>query len=73
MSHPEMTGSGETPATPRIAHEPGEQERPLPSSDERIDRAQRATDVLQHARQLAAEGEMTAALTTLRALVAREP
>src|SRR6478609_3789563 len=46
-------------------------ERPVPSSDERIDRPDR--DVLQHARQLAHIGEMTAALTTLRALIAREP
>ena len=38
-------------------------ERPVPSSDERIDRPDR--DVLQHARQLAHIGEMTAALTTL--------
>src|SRR6478752_829929 len=41
-------------------------ERPVPSSDERGDRQDR-TDVLQHARQLAHVGEMTAALTTLRA------
>jgi Flp pilus assembly protein TadD len=47
-------------------------ERPLPSSDERMERTDRS-DVLQHARQLAHVGEMTAALTTLRALIAREP
>ena len=46
-------------------------ERPVPSSDERLDRPDR--DVVQHARQLAQIGEMTAALTTLRALIAREP
>jgi tetratricopeptide (TPR) repeat protein len=57
-----------TSATPRMH----DHERPVPSSDERADRIDR-TDVLQHARQLAQIGEMTAALTTLRALIAREP
>ena len=74
MSHPEMSRAGEAPAaaTPSAA-ESQELERPVPSSDERVDRSNRGADVLQHARQLAHVGEMTAALTTLRALIAREP
>ena len=74
MSHPEMSRADEAPAatTPSVAGSQ-ELERPVPSSDERADRSNRGADVLQHARQLAHVGEMTAALTTLRALIAREP
>lgn len=74
MTHPELFENDETPKTNRAnAAEATELERPLPSTDERVERAERTTDVLQHARQLAAAGETTAALTTLRALIAREP
>jgi Tfp pilus assembly protein PilF len=71
MSRPE-TRAGDKPAN--ITHPTTgvhDHERPVPSSDERADRTDR--DVLQHARQLTQIGEMTAALTTLRALIAREP
>ena len=67
------TRAGEAPAShTNTTPEMHDHERPVPSSDERGDRQDR-TDVLQHARQLAHVGEMTAALTTLRALIAREP
>src|SRR5262245_31709936 len=73
MSRSETTRTGDAPAsmTPTSSgmHD---HERPVPSTDERADRPDRS-DVLQHARQLAHLGEMTAALTTLRALIAREP
>src|SRR5919107_6293406 len=74
MSHPETSRAGEAPAT-NSPSAPGSQEveRPVPSSDERAERSNRGADVLQHARQLAYVGELTAALTTLRALIAREP
>jgi len=66
MQHSETTRTGDTPAssTPTT---PGaqENERPVPATDERADRPERA-DVLQHPQQLAHVGEMTAALTTLR-------
>jgi Tfp pilus assembly protein PilF len=73
MQHSETTRTGDTPAS-SIPTTPGaqENERPVPATDERADRPERA-DVLQHAQQLAHVGEMTAALTTLRALIAREP
>ncbi|MEP6729129.1 MAG: tetratricopeptide repeat protein [bacterium] len=48
-----------------------EQERPLASVDERV--PQREPDILEQVADLAARGEMSAALVTLRALVAREP
>jgi Tfp pilus assembly protein PilF len=77
MSLPETTGAGETPVPPRTTTASGtDQERPVPSSDERADaapRPERSTDALQHAWQLAQSGEMTAAMTILRALIAREP
>jgi Tfp pilus assembly protein PilF len=74
MTHPELSGTGHTPGTPHAtAADAPDQERPVPSADERAERSERTTDVLEHARQLAAAGEMTAALTTLRALIAREP
>jgi Tfp pilus assembly protein PilF len=73
MSHPEMSHADEAPAAAPSAAGSQELERPVPSSDERADRSNRGADVLQHARQLAHVGEMTAALTTLRALIAREP
>jgi Tfp pilus assembly protein PilF len=74
MTHPELFEKDEAPTTARAdGAEATELERPLPSADERADRAERTTDVLHHARQLAAAGETTAALTTLRALIAREP
>ena len=76
MTHPEMSGAGDTPASHRnTATGATEQERPVPAADERIEapRPDRTTDPMQHARQLAYAGEMTAALTILRALIAREP
>jgi protein O-GlcNAc transferase len=71
MTHPQMSGAGDAPATPRGAETDTEQERPVPSADERT--IERPTDPLQQARDFAAAGEMTAALTVLRALIAREP
>jgi Tfp pilus assembly protein PilF len=77
MTHPETTGAGDTPASQRTNTAAGaDHERPVPSADERGDaspRAERMTDAMQQARQLAQVGEMTAALTILRALIAREP
>jgi Tfp pilus assembly protein PilF len=73
MPHPENSASSDQ-TTGRPQGGGGlEQERPLPSADERVGLAPRTSDVLQSARQLAAEGETTAALTPLRALIAREP
>jgi Tfp pilus assembly protein PilF len=72
MSHPETSHMDDAPVSSTAAPGAQEHERPVPSSDERPERNDR-TDVLHHARQLAHEGEMTAALTTLRALIAREP
>jgi Tfp pilus assembly protein PilF len=71
MTHPQMSGAGDAPATPREAAADTELERPVPSADERS--SERPTDPLQQARDFAAAGEMTAALTVLRALIAREP
>src|SRR5215212_579772 len=72
MTHPRTSGQADTPANPRAAASEGtEHERPVPSTDERT--SERATDPLQQARDFAAAGEMTAALTVLRALIAREP
>ncbi len=77
MTHPEISGAGQTPASPRsTAAGATDHERPVASADERIDsapRPERTTDPMQHARQLAQSGELTAALTILRALIAREP
>lgn len=71
MTHPQTSDSGNTPAASRGAAADAEQERPVPSADERI--SDRPIDPLQQARDFAAAGEMTAALTVLRALIAREP
>ena len=71
MTHPELSGPSDTPSTPRAnAAEATEKERPVPSADER---SERVSDPLQQARDFAAAGEMSAALTTVRALIAREP
>ena len=52
-----------------------ELELPLPSTDERLAErpVERGPDALQQARDFAAMGETAAAITTLRALIAREP
>ena len=76
MTHPEISGTDETPASPRTSNAGTDHERPVASADERIEsapRAERTTDPMQHARALAEAGELTAALTILRALIAREP
>src|SRR5688572_3019441 len=77
MTHPEISGADETPTPPRTtAAGAADQERLVPSADDRVEhaqRAERATDPMQHARQLAQAGELTAALTIVRALIAREP
>ena len=77
MTHPETTGAGATPVPQGTTAAAGtDQERPVPSADERNGapaRADRSVDAMQQARQLAQVGEMTAALTILRALIAREP
>ncbi|MDB4884531.1 MAG: Tetratricopeptide 2 repeat-containing protein [Gemmatimonadetes bacterium] len=70
MTHPEMSEAGETPAPARANTVSTDNERPVPSVDERTERV---TDPLQQARDFADAGEMSAALTTLRALIAREP
>jgi Tfp pilus assembly protein PilF len=71
MTHPEMSEMGDAPANERsVSTSASDQERPVPSVDERVDRV---SDPLQQARDFAAVGEMSAALTTLRALIAREP
>lgn len=66
------TVSQTSPATPAIS---SEIERPLAAIDERpLERAvDRGPDALQQARDFAAGGETAAAITTLRALIAREP
>ena len=77
MTLSETTGAGETPVPQRTTSPAAaDQERPVPSADERADtapRPDRPADPLQHAWQLAQVGEMTAAMTILRALIAREP
>lgn len=52
-----------------------ERELPLPAGDERVTEraAERGPDALQQARDFAAASETAAAITTLRALIAREP
>jgi thioredoxin-like negative regulator of GroEL len=71
MTHPDMFDANTTSANARETEAEGsEQERPVPSVDERHERP---TNPLQQAREFAAAGEMTAALTTVRALIAREP
>jgi Tfp pilus assembly protein PilF len=75
MPHSESTGanaaSQSSPATPAGAPE---LELPLHAADERpADRAaERGPDALQQARDFAAGGETAAAVTTLRALIARD-
>jgi Tfp pilus assembly protein PilF len=71
MTHPEMSGADASAAARTDAAQTAESERPVPSADERV--AERSHDALQLARDFAASGEMTAALTTLRALIARDP
>ena len=77
MTHPEISGADESSNSARTtAAGAADQERPLPSADDRGGQAppvERTTDPMQHARQLAQAGELTAALTILRALIAREP
>ena len=77
MTHPEISGADDTPASSRTtAAGAPDAERPVPSADDRVEAAQRperTIDPMQHARQLAQAGELTAALTILRALIAREP
>jgi Tfp pilus assembly protein PilF len=70
MTHPEMSGTSDSSASQRNAAASTEQERQVPSVDER---PERTTDPLQQTRDFAAAGEMSAALTTVRALIAREP
>ena len=77
MTHPEISGADDTPAPSRTtAAGAADNERPLPSADDRTEagaRPERTSDPMQHARELAQAGEMTAALTIVRALIAREP
>jgi tetratricopeptide (TPR) repeat protein len=72
MPHSESTGASAGPQNaPPIPATSAELERPLQAADERA--AQRGPDALQQARDFAASNETAAAITTLRALIAREP
>lgn len=68
MSHPHTTSAHGASAPAVAPEETTDVERPLAASIERP-----ATDPLQQARELIAAGELNAASTTLRALIAREP
>jgi tetratricopeptide (TPR) repeat protein len=71
MPHSESTDAAAAPQPSLLPPTASaEQERPLPPADER---STRAPDALQQARNFAAAGETAAAITTLRALIAREP
>ncbi|NUP70128.1 MAG: hypothetical protein HOQ16_02815, partial [Gemmatimonadaceae bacterium] len=73
MPHPESAGAAAAPQpSPLTPPNAGEQERPLPAADERAT-TRPAPDALQQARTFAAAGETAAAMTTLRAIIAREP
>jgi protein O-GlcNAc transferase len=72
----ESTGANAAPQPTPLASGPSsEVELPLPAADERTAEraADRGPDALQQARDFAAAGETAAAITTLRALIAREP
>jgi protein O-GlcNAc transferase len=73
MPHPESAGASaahqSTPLSTSAAS--SELERPLTAVDERV--TDRGSDALQQARDFAAASETAAAITTLRALIAREP
>src|SRR5438309_4331147 len=73
MPHSESTGAAAAPqSAPLTPPASAEQERPLRAADERP-AARPAPDALQQARDFAAAAETQAAVTTLRALIAREP
>ena len=76
MPHSESTGANAAPQpTPTSPAGSSELELPLPASDERTAErpVERGPDALQQSRDFAAAGETAAAITTLRALIAREP
>jgi tetratricopeptide (TPR) repeat protein len=74
MPHSESTGAAAPQPSSLTPATPSEQERPLQAADDRAaQRADRTPDALQQARDFAAAGETAAAITTLRALIAREP
>ena len=76
MPYTEPAGAGHAPQPSPLSSTPSpELERPLAALDDRplARAAERGTDALQQARDFAAAGETAAAITTLRALIAREP
>jgi tetratricopeptide (TPR) repeat protein len=73
MSHPKSehpAAASDPAAAPQAFLDPAEQELPLPATDERPTAL--GPDPVEQATDLAARGEMSAALTMLRALIARE-
>ncbi len=72
MPHSESTDpKSESSPTPATSGGAPELELPLRAADERV--PERGPDALQQARDFAAASETAAAITTLRALIAREP
>lgn len=70
--HPEKpTEGGSADVSAQASLDLTEQERPLAKGDERA--PERGPDIIEHVKELAARGEMSAAQVAVRALIAREP